>query len=142
MKTQTGRLDCSRIAVNADGNFDILRPEKPAGYRRFIATLKVVDKAPTADPAAGPEHMPAISAAASCSMTGSTRWPSTRSPNWVPSYHPPPTRRSRGPQICQFGETVRNQMHFWNAFWTIPMEVMANELTIPGVAFRRTPLTR
>lgn len=143
MKTQTGRLDCSRIAVNADGSFDILlAPEKPAGYTgNFIATLKVVDKPHPADPAAGPERYASY-------ISGRqlfNDWEHEMAIHFeitqlgAEGYHPPPYSADLAARkIRQFGETVRNQMHFWNAFWTIPMGSYGKRAdTIPGVAFKR-----
>ena len=40
--------------------------------------------------------------------------------------------------LRQFGGIVRNQMHFWNAFWTILMGTYGErEGSMPGVAFPR-----
>ena len=41
-------------------------------------------------------------------------------------------------ELRQFGDIVRNQMHFWNAFWTILMGTYGErEGSMPGVAFPR-----
>jgi hypothetical protein len=41
-------------------------------------------------------------------------------------------------KLRRFGELVKNQMHFWNAFWTIPMGTYGERKgSIPGVAFPR-----
>ena len=61
-KTQTGRLDSSGIAVNADGTFEILlAAERPAGHTgNFISTLKVVDQPHPTDPTMPPERYASI----------------------------------------------------------------------------------
>ncbi len=47
MKSQTGRLDSSKIELNEDGTFEILMaPERPAGFSgNFISTLKIAKRA-------------------------------------------------------------------------------------------------
>ena len=143
MKTQTGRLDSSRIAVNADGSFDILlSPEKPAGYTgNFIATLKTVGKPHPADPAVGPERYASY-------ISGRqlfNDWEHEEAIHFAitrlgaEGSHPPAySAELAAREIRRFGEVVRNQMHFWNAFWTIPMGSYGEHPgTIPGVAFKR-----
>jgi len=46
-------------------------------------------------------------------------------------------------EIRRFGKLVRNQIHFWNAFWTIPMGTYGErEGSIPGVAFPRNAFNK
>jgi hypothetical protein len=58
--------------------------------------------------------------------------------------HPPAySAKLAASEIRRFGETVRNQMHFWNAFWTIPMGSYGERPgTIPGIAFKRNTFNR
>ena len=57
-KAQTGRLDSSKIEVEADGSFEILlAPERPEGHTgNFISTLKIVNRPHPADPTIPPER--------------------------------------------------------------------------------------
>ncbi|GAB5451886.1 MAG: hypothetical protein Hals2KO_22140 [Halioglobus sp.] len=142
-KTQTGRLDSSLIEVDADGRFEILlAPEKPAGYSgNYIATLKVVDKPHPFDPDSPParyantisgrqlfcdwEHEEAIHLEIEQLGAEGTA-------------APPYDSASAAAQLRQCGELVRNQMRYWNAFWTILMGTYGErEGSIPGVAFPR-----
>ena len=46
-------------------------------------------------------------------------------------------------ELRQCGDIVRNQMHFWNAFWTILMGTYGErEGSIPGVAFPRNSFNK
>jgi hypothetical protein len=46
-------------------------------------------------------------------------------------------------EIRRFGEIVKSQMFFWNAFWTIPMGTYGErEGSIPGVAFPRNAFNK
>jgi hypothetical protein len=143
MKTQTGRLDSSRIAVNADGSFDILlAPEKPTGYTgNFISTLKIVHKPHPADSAVGPERYASY-------ISGRQLFNDWEHEEAIhleitqlgaEGTHPPAySTELAAREIRQFGAMVRNQVHFWNAFWTIPMGSYGERPgTIPGVAFPR-----
>jgi len=141
VKTQTGRLDSSQILVEDDGTFEVLlAPERPDGYSgNFIPTLKMArpdadGQAPTARYAmylSGRqlfndwEHEEAIHF--EITQIGSEG-----------SHAPPYCAQQAASEIRHFGDIVRNQMHFWNAFWTILMGTYgAREGSIPGVAFPR-----
>ena len=143
MKTQTGRIDSSTIEVNPDGSFEILfAPERPPGHRgNFVPTLKVVQHPHPKDPSVPAErhanylsgrqlfydweredavHFEMVQLGAEGTAT--------------PAY----TAEQAIREIRRFGETVRNQMHFWNAFWTIPMGTHGERAgTLPGMAFPR-----
>jgi hypothetical protein len=143
LKTQTGRLDSSRIAVDDDGAFEILlAPERPADYSgNFISTLKIIKHKDPAD-AAEPllryanyisgrqlfndwEHEEAIHF--EITQLGAEG-----------SHGMPYGADQAAAQLRLCGDIVRNQMHFWNAFWTILMGTYgAREGSIPGVAFPR-----
>ena len=148
MKTQTGRLDSSRIEVDDDGSFEILfAPERPDGYEgNFVPTLKVVDRPHPTDPSVPPErHAQWVSGrqlfydwdredAIHFEMTqvGAEGRPS-----------PPETPERTAEKLRHFGDIVRGQMHFWNAFWTIPMGAYGErEGTMPGMAFPKNAFNR
>lgn len=143
VKAQTGRLDSTSIAVEVDGSFEILlAPEKPAGYTgNFISTLKrrKAGGADGATPSAERyanyvsgrqlfndwEHEEAIHF--EMHMLGGEG-----------SHASPYDADSAAAQLRRFGDIVRNQMHFWNAFWTILMGTYGErEGSMPGVAFPR-----
>jgi hypothetical protein len=143
VKTQTGRLDSSQIAVADDGSFEILlAPERPDGYTgNFVSTLKVARAKDSAD-AAEPvmryanyvsgrqlfndwEHEEAIHF--EITQLGAEG-----------SHGAPYSADQAAAELLHFGAIVRNQMHFWNAFWTILMGTYgAREGSMPGVAFPR-----
>lgn len=143
MKTQTGRLDSSAIDVAADGTFEIvLAPERPAGFEgNFVCTRKVVEHPHPTDPDAPRERFATYVSgrqlfsdweredAVHLEITG--REAEGTSP---PAYEP--ARAAAELRAC--GALVRNQMRFWNAFWTIPMGSYGHRPgSIPGVAFER-----
>ena len=143
MKTQTGRLDSSRIKVDADGCFEILlAPEKPADYSgNFIATLKIATRPHPTDPDMPPERYASY-------ISGRqlfNDWQYEEAIHFeitqlgAEGTHPPAySANSAAQQLRLCGDNVRNQMHFWNAFWTIPMGTYGERPgTIPGVAFKR-----
>ncbi|MCB1676131.1 MAG: hypothetical protein KDI01_07560, partial [Halioglobus sp.] len=144
MKSQTGRLDSLRIEVDADGQFEILlAPEKPADYTgNFISTLKVVNKPHPTDPTVPPERYAAY-------ISGRqlfNDWEYEEAIHFeitqigAQGSHPPAyCAQQAAREIRRFGEIVRNQMHFWNAFWTIPMGTYGERQgTLPdGMAFPR-----
>ena len=148
MKTQTGRLDSSSIEVNNDGSFEILlAPERPEDYSgNFIPTLKIVKYVHPADPSMAPERYANYISGrqlfndweyedaihfeiTQCGAQGSHREPYT------------PALAAE--EIRRFGNIVRNQIHFWNAFWTIPMGTYGErEGSIPSVAFPRNAFNK
>ncbi|MFT5484016.1 MAG: hypothetical protein ACI9GW_002677 [Halieaceae bacterium] len=147
-KTQTGRLDSSSIAVDADGTFEILlAPDRPANYvGNFIPTLKIVEYPHPTDPSMPSERYASI-------VSGRQLFHDWEHETAIHleitqlgaegthslSYSAAAAAR----EIRQFGELVRNQMHFWNAFWTIPMGVYGERQgTLPGLAFERNGFNR
>jgi hypothetical protein len=148
MKTQTGKIDSSTIEVNEDGSFEILlAPEKPKGYEgNFLPTMKVVNRPHPTDPDVGPERYATYvsgrqifndwaredSVFLDMTQIGAegTSGPVLDAPKMVEQLH-------------EFGEIVKNQMHFWNAFWTIPMGTYGvREGALPGVAFPRNTFNK
>ena len=144
VKAQTGRLDSSSLVLDADGRFEILlAPEKPADYAgNFICTSR--------------------------RMKGEAGEGETRYANYISGRqlfgdwaceeavhleivqlgaegtHPPAYAvEQAASELRQCGEIVRNQMHFWNAFWTILMGTYGErEGSIPGVAFPRNAFNK
>ena len=148
VKTQTGRLDSSRIEVGADGRFEILlAPERPAGHAgNFIATKKVVPQPHPDDPSLPPERYAdyvsgrqlfydweredAIHLAIAQQGAEGTH---------PPAYDP----ATAAAQLRRAGALVRGQMHFWNAFWTILMGTYGERPgTLPGIGFPRNGFNR
>lgn len=143
MKAQTGRLDCSDLVVEPGGHFEILlAPEKPAGYDgNFISTLKVVNRPHPTDPSRPPERYASYVSGRQLFYD----WEREQSIHFEieqrgaegtsPTVYGP---EAAAAQLRHFGELVRNQMHFWNAFWTIPMGTYGpREGGIPGIEFPR-----
>lgn len=143
MKTQTGKIDSSTIEVNDDGTFEILfAPERPAGHTgNFVPTLKVVQHPHPIDPDTPPERYAnyisgrqifddwAREDAIHFELTTEAGEGTGRGPL---------TADEMAEQLRSFGTLVRNQMHFWNAFWTIPMGTYGERPgALPGVAFPR-----
>ncbi len=143
VKTQTGNLDSSSIEVNTDGSFEILlAPEKPAGYSgNYISTLKVVTRPHPLDP-----DMPAERYANYVSgrqlfydweREDAIHFSITQlgAEGTAPE---PYSAKKAAAELRRCGELVRAQMHFWNAFWTIPMGVYGKrEGSLPGIEFPR-----
>jgi len=143
VKTQTGSLDSSAIEVAADGSFEILlAPERPEGHTgNFIATLKRVDRPHPFDPEMPPERYADY-------LSGRqlfNDWAREESIHLEISQignegtAPPAYGAAQAAdEIRRFGELVRGQMVFWNAFWTIPMGVYGTkEGSLPGIEFPR-----
>jgi hypothetical protein len=143
MKTQTGRIDSSEIAVSADGRFEILfAPERPAGFGgNFVSTLKLVSQPHPTDPSVPPQRYAQY-------VSGRqlfNDWeredaihfemaPLDAERDVASAYTPEAAAR----ELLRAGEIVRGQMHFWNAFWTIPMGAYGPRLgTLPGIGFPR-----
>jgi len=141
-KTQCGRLDGSGIEVDPDGSFEILlAPERPPGHRgNFIPTHKLVSRPHPFDPDAPPDRWATYVSGrqlfndwareeaihleiASCEDEGAPE---------------PYTPERAAAELRRAGQLIRGQMHFWNAFWTVPMGTYGHrEGGIPGVEFPR-----
>lgn len=148
VRSQTGRLDSSAIEVEADGSFEILlAPSRPEGFSgNFIATLKRVDKPHPTDPGMGPERYASY-------LSGRqlfNDWEHEQAIHLeiipLDSRGEPPPPYSAGQataEIRRMGDIVRGQLHFWNAFWTIPMGTYGERSgSLPGVAFPRNAFNR
>jgi hypothetical protein len=142
-KTQTGRIDSSTIEVNDDGSFEILfAPERPKGFDgNFVSTLKVVKHPHPLDPSIPPERYAAY-------VSGRQIFNDWAREDAIHfeihqigaegTHAEPYSPAESAAKLRRFGDLVKSQMHFWNAFWTIPMGVYGErEGSIPGVAFPR-----
>jgi hypothetical protein len=148
MKTQTGRIDSSAIQVEDDGSFEILfAPERPAGYEgNYVPTLKVVNRPHPTDPSVSAERFATYVSGRQLFYD----WEREDAVHFemvqlgAEGTHPQPYAPDEAMrEIRRFGEIVRNQMHFWNAFWTIPMGTYGErEGSIPGVAFPRNQFNK
>lgn len=143
VKTQTGRLDSSALAVDDDGGFEILlAPERPAGYTgNFIATMKTVSRPHPFDPEAPAERY-------ATSISGRqlfSDWDHEEAihleieqigaEGTQPAVY---TSEQAARELRYCGELVRNQMRYWNVFWTELMGTYGErEGSIPGIAFPR-----
>lgn len=142
-KAQTGRLDSQVIEVEPDGSFEILfAPERPGNWKgNFVATWKSVEKPPPGHPDAGPDRYADYISGRQLFYDWAREEPihfdierigGAGEPNEAYSAQ----RAAR--ELRRFGETARNQMRFWNAFWTILMGTYGERPgTLPGIGFRR-----
>ncbi len=143
MKTQTGRLDSSSIEVESDGSFEILlAPERPAGHTgNFVSTLATVRRPHPTDPDVPPERYATYVSGRQLFYDWEREEPIHFDMVQVGAEgsHPPaygPAQAAAELRRC--GELVKNQMKFWNAFWTIPMGSYGHVPgSIPGIAFER-----
>lgn len=143
VKTQTGNLDSSSIEVSADGSFEILlAPEKPQGYEgNYISTLKVVARPHPLDPDIPPERYANYISGRQLFYDWEREDAIHFSITQVGAEGTAPgaySAEQAAAELRRCGELVRAQMHFWNAFWTIPMGVYGKrEGSLPGVEFPR-----
>ena len=148
VKTQTGRLDSSRIEVGPDGRFEILlAPARPAGHTgNFISTLKVVPQPHPDDPTLPPERYADYVSGRqlfydweredAIHLAIRQRGAEGTHP---PAYDP----EAAAAQLRRCGDLVRGQMQFWNAFWTILMGTYGERPgTLPGIGFPRNGFNR
>jgi hypothetical protein len=148
MKTQTGRIDSSELALNADGSFEILfAPVRPAGFAgNFVPTLKVVSQPHPSDPSIPPQRYANYVSGRQLFYD----WEREDAIHFemvpldadadAPSAY---TAERAAQELRRFGEIVRGQVHFWNAFWTIPMGTYGPRPgTLPGIGFPRNAFNR
>ena len=147
VKTQTGRLDTSALQVDSDGHFEILlAPERPAGHSgNFVCTAKSVASESGDSDASATRYATYISGRqlfCDWEREEAVHLAITRvgaEGGHGPVYGP----EAAAGELRRCGEIVRNQMHFWNAFWTILMGTYGErEGSIPGVAFPRNAFNR
>lgn len=148
VRSQTGRLDSSAIEVEADGTFEILlAPSRPEGFSgNFIATLKRVDKPHPTHSAMGPERYASYLSGRQLFNDWEFEQAIHLEITPLDTGDEPPAPYSAGQaatEIRRMGDIVRGQLHFWNAFWTIPMGAYGERGgSLPGVAFPRNAFNR
>lgn len=143
VKAQTGTLDSSAIAVDPDGSFEILlAPERPDGHSgNFISTLKITARPNPLDPDAPLEryadHISGRQLFYDWEREDAIHFSITQlgAEGTAPAAY---DAEQAAAELRRCGELVRGQMHFWNAFWTIPMGIYGKrEGSIPGIEFPR-----
>ena len=128
VKAQMGRLDSSSIEVDAQGRFEILlAPERPQGHTgNFISTYRKTSRPSPDDPTGSTDRYAEWvsgrqlfydweredAALLTISRVGSEG-------EHPPAYDP----AEAAAQLRKMGELVRGQMHFWNEFYTVLLEV-------------------
>ncbi len=143
VRTRTGRLDSSALQVDEDGSFDILlAPRRPEHYHgNFIPTLKRVEKPHPFDPDRAPERYATMVSGRQLFCD----WENERAIHLEieqigaeGTHGPAYDAATAAAELRRCGDLVRNQMHYWNAFWTILLGTYGErEGSIPGVAFPR-----
>ena len=128
VKAQTGRLDSSDLEVAPDGSFEILlAPERPAGHEgNFISTYRRTSRPNPDDPEASKDRH-------ACWVSGRQLFYDWEREDPVhltltrvgaEGAHPPPfDPATAAAQLRKTGQLVRGQMHFWNEFYTVLLEV-------------------
>lgn len=148
VKTRTGSLDSSSLRVGDDGTFEILlAPEKPLDYSgNFVATRKLLRAAEGDNPGDGRERFANYISGRQLFNDWEHEEAIHLEINQIGAegtHRPPYDPEAAAEELRHCGEIVRNQMHFWNAFWTIPMGTYGErEGSIPGVAFPRNAFNR
>lgn len=143
VKTQTGRIDSSEIALGGDGSFEILfAPERPAGFTgNFVPTLKVVSQPHPTDPTMPPERFAQY-------VSGRQLFNDWEREDAIhfelapldadADVASPFDAEQAAAALRRTGEIVRGQLHFWNAFWTVLMGTYGPRPgTLPGIGFPR-----
>ncbi|MCA9502865.1 MAG: hypothetical protein H6748_22500 [Spirochaetaceae bacterium] len=148
MKTQTGKIDSTTIEVDPDGAFEILfAPERPADWKgNFVPTMKVVERPHPTEPDLGPERYAEFVSGRQIfndwDREDAVHFEMVQLGN-EGTAGPVPSPEWAIEGLHRFGEIVRNQIHFWNAFWTIPMGTYGPRPgSIPGVAFPRNAFNK
>ncbi len=140
VKVQTGRLDSSEIAVDAEGRFEILlAPERPVGFTgNFISTHKRSSR-PHPDEPDGPldRHATVVSGR-QLFYDWEHEEPARLSIVRIGAdgAHPAaldPETAAR--QLRRMGALVRGQMCFWNEFYTVLLETYGKRAGATGERF-------
>ena len=128
VKAQTGRIDTTDLVTNADGSFEILlAPERPAGHEgNFVATHRKTSRPNPDDPDGSLDRY-------ACWVSGRQLfydWEHedpvhlTLAQVGAEGAHPAPLdAATAAAQLRRLGSLVRGQMHFWNEFYTVLLEV-------------------
>jgi hypothetical protein len=128
VKTQTGRLDSSELEVDEDGRFEILlAPERPAGHTgNFIQSHRRVSRPNPEDPDGSPDRYANYLSGRQLFYDWEREEPVhlTLTQLGAEGAHPPAyTPEAAAAELRRFGRLVRGQMHFWNEFYTVLLEV-------------------
>jgi len=128
VKAQTGRLDSSQIEVESDGRFEILlAPERPAGCQgNFIASHRRVQRPPPDDPDGSLDRYACWVSGRQLFYDWEREEPTPLAITRVGSEGEHPvayTPELAAAQLREMGALVRGQMHFWNEFYTVLLEV-------------------
>lgn len=143
VRTRTGRLDSSELIVGDDGHFEILlAPERPEDHTgNFISTYAVNSRPNPMDEGASEERYATV--VSGRQLFGDWEFEEAVHLEITPvtDVIAPPatyTPESAAAELRRCGELVRNQMHYWNAFWTILLGTYGvREGSLPGIAFPR-----
>jgi hypothetical protein len=147
MKTQTGRIDSSSLTIAAGGSLEILfAPERPPGWAgNFVSTRKLVGQPHPTDPNVPSERYAHYISGRQLFYD----WEREDAVHFemAPIEDvPPPSAygaEQAAAELRRAGAIVRGQMHFWNAFWTIPMGAHGERPgTLPGIGFPRNAFNR
>jgi hypothetical protein len=126
VKAQTGALDSSALAVEADGSFEVLlAPERPTDHvGNFIPTQRARRTKATDATTAEPRHAEWLSGRqlfydwareAPIHLSIERLGDGDRVP-------PPLSVEAAAAALREVGSLTRGQMHFWNQFYTILLE--------------------
>ncbi|MGH0031220.1 MAG: DUF1214 domain-containing protein [Myxococcota bacterium] len=128
VKAQTGRLDSTDLIVDADGSFEILlAPERPAGHTgNFIPTWRRASRPNPDDPEGSLDRY-------ACWVSGRQLfydWEHEEpvhlsiTQQGAEGAHPEPlSPEAAAAALRRLGALVEGQMHFWNEFYTVLLEV-------------------
>jgi hypothetical protein len=128
VKVQTGRLDSSNLQVDADGRFEILlAPEQPAGHTgNYICSHKRVSRPHPDDPNAPLDRYACWISGRQLFYDWEREDPTHLSIVRIGQEREHPlayTPERAAAQLREMGSLVRGQMHFWNEFYTVLLEV-------------------
>jgi hypothetical protein len=128
VKVQMDRIDSSKLEVAADGRFEILiAPERPAGHTgNYICSHKRVSRPHPDDPNAPLDRYACWVSGRQLFYDWEREDPTHLSIARIGAEreHPPAfTPELAAAQLREMGALVRGQMHFWNEFYTVLLEV-------------------
>jgi hypothetical protein len=142
VKVQMDRIDSSQLQVAADGRFEILvAPERPAGHTgNYICSYKRVSRphpdepqVARSEPQASEVHRNGSLERYACWISGRQLFYDWEREDPTPlsilrvgseGEHPPAfTPERAAAQLREMGALTRGQMHFWNEFYTVLLEV-------------------
>jgi len=140
VKAQTGWIDSSQLQRDEAGSFEILlAPERPAGHTgNFVSTHRHTTRPNPEDPGASPDRY-------ACYLSGRQLFYDWEHEEPVhltltrlggEGEAPPPYGPVRAAaELRRMGALVRGQMHFWNQFYTVLLEVYGKRDGAEGERF-------